>query len=305
MFYRVLLLLGVSVIACRPAGYQPDPVPPEPRMQPDEPAGQLTSEEFVHQALFGADSAPKTVMRPPPQAEVTNSGLAMLVLRPGTGQRTPGNEDSVLVHFVGWDQNGDKFDSSIARGKPDRLRMQQLEPGLREGLRQMVAGEKRRLWVPERLAFGPVPTPGRPAGDVVIEIELLEIQEPPKAPEVPPDLTEPPNDARVTTSGLRSKVLKPGSGKVRPTPTDRVVVHYSGWTQDGQMFDSSIVRGTPAVFGVEDVIPGWTEALQLMVEGEKRRVWIPAKLAYGDEPTQPGAPVGPLVFDVELIEIQR
>ena len=80
-------------------------------------------------------------------------------------------------------------------------------------------------------------------------------------------------------------------------------MHYSGWTTNGRMFDSSVVRGEPATFGLDEVIPGWTEGLQMMVEGEKRRFWIPGKLAYGDTPSRPGAPAGLLVFDVELIRI--
>jgi FKBP-type peptidyl-prolyl cis-trans isomerase len=83
-----------------------------------------------------------------------------------------------------------------------------------------------------------------------------------------------------------------------------VTVHYSGWTTDGQMFDSSVSRGQPATFGLSQVIAGWTEGVQLMVEGETRRFWIPGKLAYGDNPRS-GAPAGTLVFDVELIKIGR
>jgi peptidylprolyl isomerase len=79
------------------------------------------------------------------------------------------------------------------------------------------------------------------------------------------------------------------------------MVHYSGWTTDGKMFDSSVLRGNPASFGLDGVISGWTEGLQLMVEGEKTRFWIPAKLAYGHEK---GKPQGMLVFDIELIDIQ-
>jgi len=79
-----------------------------------------------------------------------------------------------------------------------------------------------------------------------------------------------------------------------------VTVHYTGWTTDGQMFDSSVARGEPAQFGLDQVIPGWTEGLQLMVEGERRRFWIPARLAYEG---QPGRPQGVLVFDIELIRI--
>jgi peptidylprolyl isomerase len=77
-------------------------------------------------------------------------------------------------------------------------------------------------------------------------------------------------------------------------------VHYTGWTTDGKMFDSSVARNEPSEFAVNQVIPGWTEGLQLMVEGEKRRFWIPANLAYEG---QPDKPQGMLVFDVELLKI--
>jgi photosystem II stability/assembly factor-like uncharacterized protein len=117
----------------------------------------------------------------------------------------------------------------------------------------------------------------------------------------PPDVAAPPPDAVTTPSGLASKVLTPGTGTERPTAASTVKVHYTGWTTDGQMFDSSVVRGEPSAFGVSRVIRGWTEGVQMMVKGEKRRFWIPAGLAYGDNP-RPGAPRGMLVFDVELFE---
>jgi peptidylprolyl isomerase len=298
------LLVSLSV-SCRPAGYSAPPLPPEPKLEAIPPEDPLNPEEFAHHALLGSDSAPTSIRRPPANARLTDGGVATIALRPGTGQRTPRDEDSVVIHFVGWDDNGAKFDSSLARGKPDRMRMDSLEPGWREGLRQMVVGEKRRMWIPERLAFGSVPAPGRPAGDIVLDVELLEIVEPVEAPKAPPDLLAPPLDALKTASGLRTKVLQPGKGERRPERTDRVLVHYSGWTTDGAMFDSSVARGEPIAFGVDEVIPGWTEALMLMVEGEHRRMWIPGNLAYGDTPSRPGAPAGALVFDVELIEIQR
>jgi peptidylprolyl isomerase len=117
----------------------------------------------------------------------------------------------------------------------------------------------------------------------------------------PPDVAAAPPDAIVTPSGLASKILTPGTGTEHPIAASTVKVHYSGWTTDGQMFDSSVVRGEPSSFGVSRVIRGWTEGVQLMVKGEKRRFWIPAALAYGDNP-RPGAPRGLLVFDVELFE---
>src|SRR5690349_5119918 len=117
----------------------------------------------------------------------------------------------------------------------------------------------------------------------------------------PPDVAGPPKDASLTTSGLASRVLRPGSGSRHPGTHDRVTVHYTGWTTDGAMFDSSVARNEPATFRLDQVIPGWTEGVQLMVEGEQRRLWIPSRLAYDG---QPGQPQGMLVFDIELIKIE-
>ncbi len=117
----------------------------------------------------------------------------------------------------------------------------------------------------------------------------------------PPDVAAPPADAVRTPTGLASKVLSPGSGTRHPRPNSQVVVHYTGWTTDGKMFDSSVAKGEPATMSLDGVIPGWTEGVQMMVVGEKRRFWIPAKLAYDG---QSGQPQGMLVFDIELIRIE-
>ena len=123
----------------------------------------------------------------------------------------------------------------------------------------------------------------------------------PKAIPAPADVAAPPADATTTSSGLATKVLTPGTGTRHPRPNSRVNVHYSGWTTDGQMFDSSVARNEPISFGLNQVIPGWTEGVQLMVEGETRRLLIPETLAYAG---MRGAPQGMLVFDVELIKIE-
>jgi FKBP-type peptidyl-prolyl cis-trans isomerase len=116
----------------------------------------------------------------------------------------------------------------------------------------------------------------------------------------PEDVAAPPADAIVTRSGLASKVLEPGTGTRHPRENERVLVDYSGWLTDGTLFDSSIRRGEPSEFALEDVIEGWTEGIQLMVVGERRRFWIPEDLAYKG---RAGRPSGMLVFDVDLIEI--
>ncbi len=123
-----------------------------------------------------------------------------------------------------------------------------------------------------------------------------------KTPATPKDVAAAPKDAEKTKSGLKSKVLKAGKGE-KPNATDTVTVHYSGWTTDGKLFDSSVKRGSPASFPLNRVIKGWTEGVQLMKVGEKRRFWIPADLAYGNNPGG-GRPGGLLVFDVELLSIK-
>src|ERR671912_375228 len=123
----------------------------------------------------------------------------------------------------------------------------------------------------------------------------------PKTIPAPDDVAAPPADATTSSSGLATKVLTPGAGTQHPRANSRVKVHYSGWTTDGQMFDSSVARNEPISFGLNQVISGWTEGVQLMVEGETRRLWIPEKLAYGGAR---GRPAGMLVFDVELIAVK-
>lgn len=111
-------------------------------------------------------------------------------------------------------------------------------------------------------------------------------------------------EVKTTPTGLQYEVLAEGDGPM-PSATDQVEVHYTGKLLDGTVFDSSVDRGMPATFGVNQVIPGWVEALQMMKAGSKWRLFIPSNLAYGPTGT-PGGPIGPnstLLFDVELIKV--
>ncbi len=254
---------------------------------------------LVSAVLTAAIPAPEDVAAPPEGAERTASGLATRVLAEGTGTTHPSRIAMVTVHYTGWTTDGKMFDSSVERGAPVTLPLDRVIAGWTEGLQLMVVGEKRRMWVPEELAYGG--REGRPAGMLVFDVELFGIEEPPPPPPVPEDVAGPPMDAVFTNSRLASKVLEAGTGTERPTKRSEVTVHYSGWTTDGKMFDSSVMRGKPATFRLNAVIAGWTEGLQLMVKGETRRFWIPQKLAYKG---QAGAPAGMLVFDVTLLDFR-
>lgn len=129
-------------------------------------------------------------------------------------------------------------------------------------------------------------------------VETVLEQVDPYAP--PADVAAPPPDARRTAKGVYYKRLRASRGGTHPTADDTVVVHYTGWTTDGKMFDSSLKRGEPARFPLRALIAGWTDGLQVMAIGDKVRFWIPEELAYKGSPH---APQGMLVFDVELLGI--
>ncbi len=241
--------------------------------------------------------APPDVAAPPADAVKELSGLASKVITAGKGDRKATATDQVTVHYTGWTTNGSLFDSSRPLGKPAVFSLGGVIPGFRDCVALMTIGETRRCWIPQGLAYRG--QPGRPPGMLVFEIELIAAAPSPTI--APPDVAKPPSDANRTASGLFYTVLKAGDGSQRPFSDSSVTVHYTGWTTDGKMFDSSVARNMPATFRLNEVIKGWTEGVQLMVEGEKRRFWIPESLAYA----QGGGPRGILVFDIELIRIER
>ncbi len=243
-------------------------------------------------------SVPPDVAAPPADAQTTANGLASKVLNPGTGDEKPLATDVVTVHYTGWTTDGKMFDSSIARATPAMFPLNRAILGWRECVQLMTVGETRRCWVPQALGYRG--QANRPQGLTVFDIELIETR---RSPSVPPtNLAAPPADAKRTATGIAYTVLRVGTGGRKPVAWDRVTVHYTGWTTDGKMFDSSVQRGTPTTFGLDDVIRGWTEGVQLMVEGERTRFWVPEDLAYKG---QAGSPRGMLVFDIELIRIER
>jgi peptidylprolyl isomerase len=308
------VVLAAALTACKSSA--PAPAEGEPAADSEAPADKAEAAEAESAAQqIAAEGAapagipaPPDVAAPPENAARSESGLAWTVLQEGTGDKHPSEWDIVTVNYTGWTTEGRMFDSSTKRGRPAEFPLNRVIKGWTEGVQLMTTGEKRRFWIPGGLAYGeaqpndPHAAMGPPRGTLVFDVELISFQEAPKPPDAPKDVAKIPKNAKKTASGLGSRVLTKGTGKEHPTATSVVTVHYSGWTTDGKMFDSSVVRGSPATFGLNQVIPGWTEGLRLMVVGEKRRLWIPEDLAYAG---RPGRPQGMLVFDVELLEIKQ
>jgi FKBP-type peptidyl-prolyl cis-trans isomerase len=202
--------------------------------------------------------------------------------------------DFVKVRYTIYNSAGRVLDSTPS-GLASIIALERMMPGWRAGIESMEPGQTRRVTVTSAESGGKIPD----GESYDIETELIEIIE---GPQTPVDLNDPPADAEKTRSGLASRVLRAGNGEETPRRRSTVRVNYTGWTTDGRLFDSTILRGEPAEFRLDNVIAGWTEGLQGMTEGEIRRFWIPAKLAYAK---QPDKPQGTLVFDIELIEIVK
>jgi FKBP-type peptidyl-prolyl cis-trans isomerase len=250
----------------------------------------------------GVLPAPADVAAAPDGAERTGSGLACIVLRKGTGTEHPGIYDTVEMNQVVWTTDGKMQMNTGDRGAPVEFDVtQSVLPGLREAIELMVEGEKRRCWIPGRLAFGEAgaaaPGGGKPLGTLVYDLDLVALKKATNLPQAPADVAAVPADAERSDSGLAWRVLKEGSGDKRPQPNSVVTLLYTGWTPDGEVFMTTGRQGLPKSSAMTSVLPGWREGLQLMRLGEKRRFWIPEDLAYRG---QPGRPQGPVVFDIEL-----
>lgn len=244
--------------------------------------------------LFAAPAKPAPpadLTNPPADAERLESGLVTKKLAAGTGTDKLTGEAVARLRYTVWKSDGTLV-QHVAPPQSLMIGQAKMIPGWAEAVKMMVVGETRRAGIPSSLGAGKI----KEGESLIIDSELLEVV---PVPTTPADVAAPPADATKTESGVAYKVLRSGIGAVHPKRSSTVVVHYTGWTTDGKMFDSSVMRGQSAQFGLDGVIKGWTEGLQLMVEGEKTRFWIPAKLAYGNEA---GKPQVMLVFDVELLD---
>lgn len=239
----------------------------------------------------------------------TPSGLKYVIIEKGKPASPKASENrNVTVHYTGYFSDGRIFDSSVKRGDPINFIVGkgQVIKGWEEGIQLMSVGDKMRILIPYDLAYG---EQGRPPAipaktDLTFDVELINAL---PVPEIKQFDTK-GKDTSVTASGLKyivvTEVKKNG---VVPQPGQTVSVHYTGYFEDGKVFDSSVERGKPLEFqlGKGMVIQGWDEGIALMRKGEKFRLLVPYQLAYGDK-GYPGAipPKANLIFDVELIDVK-
>lgn len=242
--------------------------------------------------------------------QTTTSGLKYRVLQPGTGPK-PSSTDVVRVHYRGWlpdesdPSTGTEFDSSIG-GSPAVFPLNGVIPGWTEGLQLVGEGGKIELEIPPNLGYGETGTPGGPIppnATLRFEVELL------APPEPGPVDADAPEEFSTTASGLKYRIRRKGNG-TKPAATSTVTVHYRGWLPDasdpstGKEFDSSYRRGEPTSFGLNQVISGWTEGLQLVSEEGMIELDIPSELAYGDRAMGEDIPANSdLRFIVELLKV--
>lgn len=269
-----------------------------------EPPKDGQAETLVYEVevvdIVEAPAVPPDVAQPPTTAKQTRSGIKYVDVRAGTGKDKATSADEVTFNYTAWTADGRMIETTEMKKRPVTSPPYRQPPPLEDILTSMTGGQRVRFWVEAEKMKKPQPGPAQ--GLLCYEVDLVTIaksKNPP--PPTPPDVAKPPADAKKTAKNIWYKVLKAGKGGAKPTPGDSVRVHYTGWTTDGRMFDSSIVKGEPAEFNLRGVIAGWTEGIPLMSVGDRFRFWIPDHVAYKG---QPDRPQGMLVFDVELIEIK-
>ncbi len=237
------------------------------------------------------------------ESKTTETGLKYFEINNKKGkQATKGSR--VSVHYTGYLKDGKIFDSSVQKGEPIKIELgaNQVIKGWDEGLSLMSKGDKFRLIIPYQLAFG---EKGRPPvipekAELTFDVELIDV--------LPPIIVEPFNikgkKQYTTESGLKYIIVKETDGEKVPENAT-VTVHYTGYLDDGTIFDSSIKREQIFSFplGKSKVIKGWDEGIALMKKGEKFRFYIPYNLAYGEKGYPPVIPAkAELTFDIELID---
>ena len=254
--------------------------------------------------LLNVISGPKPYELGTKQWTVLPSGVKYVIVKDGTGIKVQPNM-KITAHYSGYFDDGKMFDSSVQRDEPISviLGKKQIIPGLEEGLNQLKVGDKAKIFIPYQLAYGDAGRGAIPAkANLTFDIEMVGATEVPKLVEY----NTAGKDTITTKSGLKYIIVQQGNG-LKAQAGKKVKVHYTGYFTDGKVFDSSVERGEPIEFplGQGQVIPGWDEGIQLLKVGDKARFIIPSVIGYGDKAVGPIPANSTLIFDVELMDVEK
>jgi len=247
-----------------------------------------------------AQVAPQDVAQPSKNAHHSATGVASKILKTGSGRTRAKRNDCVMASYTIWKRDGSLLGSTGPSSQPRSVCLRTMFPGLAEAVLLMALGERRRIWIPANQTYVGEDDDKPAPLDLTVDFELLAIQ---KAPPIPPDLKAPPRSATKLESGVAFRYLQKGAGRVHPAVSNKMLLHFSGWTQKGDLIESTVMAGTPASFDLISAMRGWRDVLRLMVVKDKVRIWIPAALAFGDKPRR-GQPKGDLIYDLELLAIE-
>jgi peptidylprolyl isomerase len=275
--YLILILILVIVPAC--GGAAPETTTEESPAESEEQVAEPTVVEEAEEASEEPTEEPAEEESAAEESEpfvddtvydATDSGLEYAILEATDGAQ-PAAGDIVTVHYTGLLEDGTTFDSSYDRGDPIKfvLGRGQVIPGWDEGIALLAVGEKAKLRIPSELAYGEAGAGGviPPNATLLFDVELVATEAgPPPPPDAPTEVSE--ADYTETDSGLKYYDFEEGDGAT-PEAGQLVSVHYTGWLEDGTMFDSSLLRGQPFSFpvGVGQVISGWDEGVSSMQVG--------------------------------------
>ncbi len=241
----------------------------------------------------------------PKEFTTTKSGLKYRILRKSDDLK-PEARDKVKVHYKGWLDGGKVFDSSYERGEPIEFPLDRVIPGWTEGMQYVGKGGMVELEIPYKLGYGVQGSPPTIPGKSTLHfiVELLDVTPGPKPVEPGQVDADAPEKFTTTKSGLKYRIRRKSDGK-KAAASSTVKVHYKGWLDSGDTFDSSYDRGEPISFPLRRVIPGWTEGMQLVGQGGMIELEVPYELGYGKEGRPPVIPPeATLHFLVELLEVK-
>jgi len=227
----------------------------------------------------------------------TSSGLKIYDYALGAGEDVTSNA-FIEFRFKAWLADGTWWRGTPETGPGARLPVMGTRVvGWSEGVRGRKSGGRRLLIIPPELAFGEGGAPGVPGNaTIVMDVELVGI--------LVQMMRTKPSELTQTPTGLKYADLKVGDGP-SPEPDSQVTVHFSGWLEDGTVFDSSVVRGTPSTVPLSQVIDGWQEGLLTMKVGGKRKLIVPPNLGFGEQGAMRVPPNSTLIYEVELLAVEE